>query len=262
MSALRWHENKSRTHGFSHNALVIIGMIAMLLDHIAFVLIKNGKLYGYDATLYNNAVMLPEAKMWLVLYQILRTIGRIAFPIFALLIVEGYRKTSNVFKYMMRILLLAIISEIPFDLMIFNEFLTKDCFNTQNVLFTYFVGLLMLVVINWMNKWPAFLTIIPLVIAEVICYFLKTDYWAEGILLIYVFYMFRHDLNLKCIIAGIILFVMSFEYYKGAAIISLFFIYLYNGQKGYLNLKRIHYVFFPLHMLVLYAILFFTYLSK
>ena len=262
MNILRWLESKKREIGFSHNALIILAMFTMLMDHIAYVLIQNGKLYGYDAVLYENAISLPEAKPWLILYKILRMIGRISFPIYAFLIVEGFRKTSNVFKYILRIFLLAIVSEIPFDLIVFNKFLSAECFMLQNVLFTYFVALLMLIAARELNAISEVLSVIPAILAIVICYFLRTDYWLEGILLTYIFYMFRHDLNVKCLLALIITFVMSLQRYYGFAAVSVFFIYFYDGQKGYIDLKRIHYLFYPLHMIVLYAIIFFTYWNK
>ena len=141
MSFGRWIENKKREIGFSHNALVIIGMLSMLIDHIGYELILNGKLYGYDHSLYENAISLPEASNWLILYRVCRIFGRLAFPIFAFLIVEGYRKTSNLFKYILRILVAALISEIPYDLMVFNQFLTLKSLGVQNVLFTYFIAI-------------------------------------------------------------------------------------------------------------------------
>lgn len=259
MDILRWLESKKREIGFSHNALVIIAMFSMLMDHIAFILIQNGKLYGYDVELYENAISLPEARPWVILCKILRMIGRLAFPIYSFLIVEGFRKTSNIFRYMLRILLLAIVSEIPFDLIIFNKLSLPDCMMLQNVLFTYFFGLLMLIGVRALNSLSEFLTVIPAAIAVVICYLLKTDYWLEGILLMYVFYMFRHDLNVKCLIALIITFLMTMERYYGFGAVSIYFIYFYDGQKGYIDLKRFHYLFYPLHMLVLYGILFLTY---
>ena len=259
MDILRWLESKRREIGFSHNALIIIAMFAMLIDHIGFVLIKNGKLYGYDAALYENAVSLAAAKPWLMLYTICRMIGRISFPLYAFLIVEGFRKTNNVFKYILRILILAIISELPYDLMIFNKCLSSDCLMLQNVLFTYFIGLLMLLCVRAVNSISEILSVVPAVLAAVACYFLKTDYWLEGIILIYVYYMFRYDLNVKCLLALIIIFLMSVQRYYGFGVLSVFFIYFYDGQKGFLDLKRLHYLFYPLHMLILYGIIFFTY---
>ena len=84
-----------RSIGFSHNFLATVAMISMLIDHMALVLIKNGKLYGYDEVLYTNAIVLEDAKGWILLYTIMRMIGRLAFPIFAFLIVEGFRKSNN-----------------------------------------------------------------------------------------------------------------------------------------------------------------------
>lgn len=262
MDILRWLEKKRRQIGFSHNSLVFIAMVSMLLDHIAFVLIRNGKLYGYDEALYLNATLLPEGQKWLFIYQVLRMIGRLAFPIYALLIVEGFRKTSNLYKYILTILLFAFISEIPYDLMVFNKFMTIECFEVQNVLFTYFINLLMLVVIRFINFLPSAMSIIPALISGFLCYTLKTDYWLEGTLLIYIFYMLRNDLNLKCFFAIIITFIMSFEHYYGVAALSVFFIYFYDETKGRINLKKFHYWFYPVHMLLLYGILFFTYWNK
>lgn len=262
MDILRWLEKKRREIGFSHNALIIIAMFTMLLDHIALMWIRNGKLYGYDEALYNNAILLPDARSWIMLYNILRTIGRISFPIYSLLIAEGFRKTSNVFKYILRVFFLALISEIPFDLMVFNECLSKNSMALQNVLFTYFVALLMLVLVKFINQFYTALTIIPVIAAAVICFFLKTDYWLEGVILIYIFYMFRNDLNLKCLLALIITLYMSWQRYHGAAALSVFFIYFYDEQKGYIDLKRIHYIFYPLHMFLLYAAVYIVYWNK
>ena len=263
MGILRWLELKRREFGFSRNFLLVVAMVSMLIDHIGFTLIRNGKLYGYDLTLYENAISLEQASGWLTLYRVCRMIGRISFPIYAFLIVEGFRKTSNIFKYILRILLLALISEIPFDLMVFNELpYSVDCLEVQNVLFTYFVGLLMLLAIKAINFLPMFLSCVPAILATIICYFLKTDYWLEGIMLIYVYYIFRHDLNVKCLFVLLITFFMTLERYYGIGVLSVFFIYFYDGQKGYLDFKRLHYIFYPLHMLVLYGIVYFSYFNN
>lgn len=259
MDILRWLESKRREIGFSHNALIIVAMFTMLIDHIGYVLIKNGKLYGYDLALYENAISLTEAKPWLTLYTICRMIGRISFPIYAFLIVEGFRRTNNIFKYILRILMLAIISEIPYDLMIFNKCLSSDCLMLQNVLFTYFIGLIMLLFVRALNSISEVLSLVPAVLAVLACFFLKTDYWLEGIILIYIYYMFRYDLNVKCLFMLIVTFLMSIQHYYGFGVLSVFFIYFYDGQKGYFDLKRFPYLFYPLHMLVLYGIIFFTY---
>ena len=255
----RYLQRVKRDIGFSHNFLIVVAMFSMLLDHAALTLIRNGKLYGFDVDLYNNAVMLDDAKFWIILYNVMRIIGRLAFPIFAFLLVEGFRKTSNLFKYFLRLLLLAFVSEIPYDLMVFNEFLTTRCFAIQNVVFTYIIALLMLTCMRLINGLPSFLTIFIAILAGVLAKALRTDYAIEGIVLIYIFYVFRFDLNIKCILALIITFLMSIEHYYGTAIFSVFFIYFYDGKKGYVDIGRVAYIFYPLHMLLLYGILFFTY---
>ena len=255
MDILRWLELKKREIGFSHNALVIIAMFTMFLDHFALIIIQGGKLYGYDYTLYQNAIKLPAARIWIILYTVLRCIGRISFPVFSFLIVEGFRKSSNVYKYFMRILIFAIISELPFDLMVFNR-ISIECIKAQNVLWTYLVGLLMLSIIKLMSSLPTFLTMIPASIACAITFFLRSDYWLEGIILIYVFYIFRHDLNLKCLFALIVTFLSTIEKYYGLGVLSVFFIYFYDGTKGQLDLKKIHYIFYPLHIAILYFALY------
>ena len=262
MDILRWLESKKREIGFSHNALIIIAMFSMLMDHIGLVLIKNGKLYGYDEILYKNAISLVEAKPWIMIFTLCRMVGRISFPIYAFLIVEGFRKTSNIFRYVLRVFALAIVSEIPFDLIVFNKFLSLDCLMLQNVVWTYFIGLLMLIIVKALNPISELLSVVPAALAIVACYFLKTDYWLEGIILIFIFYMFRHDLNVKCLLALVVTFIMSMGHYYGIGALSVFFIYFYDGQKGYLDLKRIHYIFYPLHMLILYGLVFITYLKN
>ena len=255
MDFLRWLELKKREIGFSHNALVIIAMFTMFLDHFALMIIQNGKLFGYDPGLYAAAIALPEGGKWLTIYKVLRCIGRISFPIYCFLIVEGFRKTSNVFKYFFRILTLAIISEIPYDLMVFNRFIS---FEVQNVLFTYVVALLMLSAIKKMSSLPQFLTVVPAILAGMITCFFKTDYCGWGILIIYIMYMFRHDLNVKCLLIIFITVIMTIEKYYAVGALSVFFIYFYDGSKGYISIKKFHYLFYPLHMLILYGVIYFS----
>lgn len=257
MSILRTLENKKREFGFSNEALKLIAMISMFIDHAAIMLIKNGKLYGYDEALFQNAIALAEGKSWLILYKICRIIGRLAFPIFALLLVEGFRKTSNLFKYFIRLFLLAFISEIPYNLMMFNKLF---CFDIQNVVFTYIVALFMLCIIRLTSQFHVILHIILCVIAITICYCLRTDYWLEGCLLVFVLYTFRHDINIKCLLTLFIVLLSSVEKFYGMGILSIPFIYFYDERKGILNLQKFSYIFYPLHMLVLYGIVYFSYL--
>lgn len=254
---IKYLERKRREIRFSSNALKIVAMISMFIDHLAIMLVLNGKLYGYDASLFANAVKQPEAKSWLILYRICRLIGRISFPIFAFLLVEGFRKTSNRLYYFARILILAFISEIPFNLMLFNKMFCNDI---QNVLFTYSLGLIMLALIRLSRDLGIVIHSFILILFVVASKILKTDYWLEGMLLLFVFYEFRQDLYLKCIIALVITFLSSIEKHFGFGIFSIYFILFYDDTKGFLKLKRFPYIFFPLHMIILYLIVYFSYL--
>lgn len=258
MPFTRYLRNLKRSIGFSHNFLAGVAMFTMLIDHIALTLIRNGKLFGYNDTLYEMAIAQEEGKMWLTLYTIMRMVGRISFPIFTFLIVEGFRKTNNLFKYILRLLVLAIVSEIPYDLMVFNEVFTVRSLEVQNVVFTYVIGLVMLIVVRYMYAFPTVLTILPAIIAGFLTHLLKTDYAELGIILMYIFYIFRHDLNLMCIITIVLTFIYSFQNYYGVAALSVIFIYLYDGTKGDIDFRRFRYIFYPLHMLILYGIIYFS----
>ena len=111
----------------SGTTLKWIAVISMLIDHTAEVLINH-----------NAALTDP---IWAQIYVLMRGIGRIAFPIYAFLLVEGFLHTRDVKKYLARMLTFAVVSEIPFDLAVFH---TPFYWGYQNVFFTLFLGLLAL----------------------------------------------------------------------------------------------------------------------
>ena len=90
----------------------------MLCDHIGFVLIENGVLYGQNPIYWNLALETPVGQRWYLAANILRYMGRLAFPIVAFLIAEGCLHTKNLRRYILRLALFAVISEVPFDLAI------------------------------------------------------------------------------------------------------------------------------------------------
>lgn len=201
--------------------LKMIAIVTMAIDHI-------------------GAVLFPQ-------YEIFRIIGRIAFPIFAFTLVEGFLHTRDVKKYMMRLGLLAVISEVPFDLAFFG---TPLEFGHQNVFFTMFLGIAMLYLfLKNVSKWRQFLVVLGMLLLADI---LRTDYNSAGLLMIFFYYQLRGSMPLK--LAGMA-FVNIF--YLGGmqayACLSAIPIAMYNGKRGP-KCKWFFYWFYPVHLLVLYWI--------
>lgn len=123
--------------GISGSTVKLVGIITMFIDHFAAAVLARILLSGrWTDQLYN-------------VYQILRMVGRLGFPIFCFLLVEGFEKTGNRAKYALRLGLFALISEVPFDLAFSAKVLE---FEYQNVYFTLFLGLLALCVYDFLSK--------------------------------------------------------------------------------------------------------------
>ena len=203
-------------------------------------------------------------------FSFLNLIGRIAFPIFAYQITEGYIHTSNLKKYFLRLLLFALISQIPF--MLFLSTFTNPWH--LNIFFTLTFGLLAITVYDKLNKLECkniakhrlyqLLGFVAFILLAAIAEFAKCDYGYFGVLIIFCFYFFRNHkilMNLSFIACVIqfysfyLLFDKSFTYLAIAifTIIPLIFINLYNHKKGK-DTKYFLYLFYPLHFLVIYAL--------
>lgn len=219
--------------------LKIIAIVAMLIDHIAAVFVNSNT----------------------ELYLIMRAIGRIAFPIFCFLIVEGYFHTRNVYKYMTRLAIFALISEIPFNLCFYRTTLE---WSHQNVFFTLFIGLLAIFGIELVKKAQGIYDIRTIILQFVIIIlamgaaaYLKTDYSMLGILIVICFYVNRGNLLQIAIAMFVITFCLG-NRLQLFSLLALIPIYLYNGQKGR-SMKYFFYVFYPAHLMILYLIAGYTY---
>lgn len=203
----------------------------------------------------------------------LTCVGRLAFPMFAFMTVEGYFHTSDVKKYAKRLFVFALISEIPFNLMMSSALVFPI---HQNVLFTLLTGLLLIHANeNTRKKGKLWLTILvgaATVIAGFVAgYLLMMDYYGVGVVTVLVFYFFRHRrwwcyigqfaalyyLNVE-MLSGLYyeveLFGHTFEVVQqGLALLALIPIWLYKGRKGHSSkaFKYFCYWFYPVHMLVL-----------
>ena len=233
--------------------LHIIAMIFMFCDHIWGTIVS-----GND---------------WLT------CIGRLAFPIFAFLTVEGYFHTKNFKKYMKRLLIFALITEIPFNLAIGGNFLYPF---HQNVLWTFLIALTAIYLLEKIkNKkiWlKILLGILIVIFSSVLGLLTMVDYYHYGILTVLIFYFFRgkkwwNYLSQLICLWYINVKMMGGMYYEinlldkiieisqqGLALFALIPIWLYKGKQGPYNktIKYIYYAFYPVHLLILAIIGFFV----
>lgn len=155
---------------FTRNQIKWIGAITMVLDHIAVIFLKGQGEHGF--------------------YTLLRIIGRISFPLFAFLLVQGFLTTSNRKKYIMRMGIFAFLSEIPFDWAFYGKIWYPQ---GQNVMFTLLLGLLMLYILEEAAYYNVLVQYIVLIGFSVLGTILRTDYSWFGILLIGILYMTRYQ---------------------------------------------------------------------
>ena len=249
-------EVAEKKKGLSGSTLKIIAIIAMLIDHIGAALLGRMLIVtGYmEIVAYNDAERmagwLQEHAALFICYLLSRMIGRIAFPIFCFLLVEGFTKTHNAMKYALRLGAFALIAEVPFDLA-FNAQVLE--FGYQNVFFTLFLGFVTMMVMDKIGRteWNGFVKVladIPVVVAGAgLAELLATDYSALGVICIVVLYIFRNKKVMQ-IIAGCISFIWELP-----ALLGFIPMAFYNGERG-LKLKYFFYIFYPLHLLLIYLV--------
>ncbi len=234
------HLEEKKFTGFTGSTLKIIAIITMLIDHIGAVILEPFLTPGFQ-------VFNPQT-IYDILYIISRTIGRIAFPLFCFLLVQGFIHTSNVKKYALRLGAFALISEIPFDMAMCNGSLFD--FSKQNVFFTLLIGLITLYLMD-KYKEKRYLGLIFLFLAAGLTELINADYGMFGILPIGLFYLSRESKK-KTMLAGLIAFFFEAPLFL-VVYLSLPLIYFYNGKRG-LSIKYFFYAFYPLHLLFLYLI--------
>lgn len=236
------------------STLKIIAIICMFIDHIGAAILERyieaHKIQGEDN---------PNLDPAIIVDAILRLIGRISFPIFIFLIVEGYKHTKNRWKYLQRLLLFALISELPFD-MAFH--LTSSdiksgkitTFEHQNIFFTLALGLVGMVLIDMVKqleygeKMTKFLNVLFLVGFTIIGFMLKVDYAGVGVLAILLMYLFS-DKGYKAILLSCVALIIGGGIFEAAALLAVIPISKYNGERG-INIKYFFYAFYPAHLLV------------
>ena len=180
-----------------------------------------------------------------------RIIGRLAFPIYCFLLVEGAVHTHDMKKYILRMGIFALISEVPFDLAFYHRLVYTE---HQNVFFTLGLGLLAIWFLEHLDIPDVLYKLLVIIAAGLIAEFFNTDYGFTGIAVICIFYYLRGQPQLKYPIAAILLAAMGgVEVY---AVLALIPILLYNGQRGRQTkvMQYGFYIFYPTHLLLIAAL--------
>ena len=228
----------------SGSTLKIIAIIAMAIDHFAASIILYGILMQEHPAFLGHPISMVIP--WWSIYQVMRFIGRIGFPIFCFLLIEGFFHTSSKKKYAIRLFLFALLSEFPFDYALFDSPVNLGY---QNVFFTLFLGLLTIWVIDTLCHRAGnqtFLWIGKILIAAAGClaaWLLQTAYDYKGIILILLLYLF-HDQKFLCTLVSCLSLL-----WEAPACLAFIPINLYNGKRG-ISLKYFFYLFYPVHLLI------------
>lgn len=214
--------------GLSGSALKVIAMISMVIDHVALYLMEHGT----------------------VLYETMRCVGRIAFPVFAFLIAEGFIHTRSRYRYFFTLLGLAVISEIPWCLL-------NGADGTHNVMFTLALGVATLMVLENLLQRSLVLGFLWTLGMAGLASWLGVDYEWRGILLIVIFYLFNghsHTFPYSRGMQFFCTFALMIHYGVTGAIMASMIIYLYDGTRGFVQgsiAKYGFYAFYPVHLIVL-----------
>ena len=226
--------------GLSGSTLKLIAVVTMLIDHIGATVILRLLLSG------------PQPPELHAAYSIMRDIGRIAFPIYCFLLVEGFMRTRSRWRYAVRLGAFALISEIPFDLA-FNSRVLE--FGYQNVFFTLTIAFFTIWAMHFVTEkreWHLLLRValwVPIGFAGMmLAWLMQTDYDAKGVLCVIALYVFR-NVRWYQIIAG----CLAFGWFEPPALLAFIPIAFYNGSRGW-KIKYLFYLFYPVHLLVLYLI--------
>ena len=210
--------------------LKIIAMVSMVFDHV-------GDLFF-------------PGVMWL------RMIGRLAMPIFSFCIAEGYAHTRDKNRYLLRMGIFALISEVPFDL----AFEGKVGFGHQNIMLTFFLSILALKIFDLIrgeeprNIGKTVLGTLAVLVMAGLALLLKADYTIFAVIAVFLFYVLRnrHPLVRSGVGVAFLALTRTMGYYctTGFSLIPLL---LYNGKRGR-GLKWLFYAFYPGHLLLLFVL--------
>ena len=216
--------------------LKCIAMIFMFIDH-------------FNKSIFSTYLMLHDVENGglYILSKIFAILGRIAFPIFLFLLVEGLKHTHSKRKYLIQLLIFAAISEVPYDLCIYESVFEPEF---QNIFFTIAIAIAVLWIIDELRKnvkdlYRLLFGIIVCIAAALFSEVMHFDYGFLGIVIpviLYILYDYR--------IMGTGLGYATVAAYEPWSFMGFFLVNMYNGKRGHIK-KWIGYVFYPAHLIVL-----------
>lgn len=243
--------------------LKIIALISMTLDHMASTFLTQSFLTS------QLGMSIPGSYNWL---HYLHYIGRIAFPIYAFGIAQGCTYTKNRKKYLLRLLVFAVISEIPFQLAFDYGQLHFFPLPISNVLFTLLLGAICCFIYDgFREKSVAWVTLFPVACLVLLAEICNSDYGGIGVLCVFLPYLFmgRKWLQLSSLAVMMLVlyyvqpFVLSYSPMSLYAVLTILFslagvglLAIYNGEpgpKGKVS-QLLFYAYYPLHLLVFYGL--------
>ena len=213
----------------SGSALKIIAVLSMVTDHCAYYLLDESS----------------------VAYEVMRCFGRIAFPVFAFLVAEGFAHTRNRMRYFLSLLLFAVIIEVPW-------YLLNGADGTHNVMFTLVLGVLALAAFERLRE-HRILCCCSILLTAWLAAWLGTDYEWRGVLMIVVFYLLgmvkNMPVTLRRMLQLLFAFPLMMHYGITGALFACVVIFLYDGTRGFIHgnvAKYGFYAFYPAHLFLLW----------
>lgn len=215
----------------SGSALKIIAVVSMVIDHYAYYLMDGNTMT----------------------YEVMRCFGRIAFPVFAFLVAEGFAHTRNKMRYFLSLLLFAAVSEVPW-------YLLNGADGTHNVMFTLALGVAALAAFERLRE-HRILCCLFILLTAWLATWLGTDYEWRGMLMIVVFYLLSMSKNTPVILRRMMQLLFAFplmmRYGITGALLACAVIFLYDGTRGFIHgnvAKYGFYVFYPAHLLLFFCL--------
>lgn len=215
--------------------LKIIGIISMTFDHIGIAILGR--------------------------FSFLNLIGRLAFPLFAFQATEGFIHTKDFRKYILKLFVFACVSQVPF--LLFSSIFSNNYFSL-NVLFTFILGLLAIYLYDKSNN--KFCGLLFVMLFGILAELINVDYGMYGVFLMFIFYIFKSKKLLMIFSSIILMSIFYISYmFRFPGDILIYFLYLifsclsivlvcfYNKKEGP-KAKYLFYIFYPLHLIILYLI--------